>query len=240
MRKQLFNILALVALSGATLFLASAEVHARDKNLLVSSFQDLEVLGEIQVVVTDGKTPKATASGDQNMLSRLKVERSGSTLRLRLQDRSSFGRNVGVTPLIVKISNRQLRNIRVQGNATVSVNTLSQSGISALEILGSGTLNVENVKADQLNIAIFGNGVISIQSGTARISRVNLEGAAKVDAAGFTSKSLELSQGGSSSTAMLVSERSVIKNTGAGTIIIGGDGRCDVTNTGSAAITCGK
>ena len=94
-----FWALALLAVAG------TGPAQAVERKLLVASFENIQVIGDIDVTVQTGKSPSAIAKGDKRMLESLKLERVGTTLRVRLQDIVNNNKGVPITgPLQVTLT----------------------------------------------------------------------------------------------------------------------------------------
>ncbi len=212
---------------------------AASKTLLVGGFQDIVIDGDMQVVVVTGKTPSGTATGDLRMLDRLRLERQSDAITVRMQRPPSNDNAVRITePLIVTISTRSLRNIVLRGNAKLKVNAVSQYDGSRIYLDGGGEINIDQLKADTLDVTLSGQGKLRISGGTARASNVLIQGASVYDAANLKTRSLMLNQNGNATSSAQVEEGATISNEGAGNITITGRAECFIRKAGFAVISC--
>lgn len=213
--------------------------NATERKFLMGSFQDIVIDGDMHVNIITGKSPSAKASGDRRMLDSLKLVRVGKTMTVRIHDIINNEKGVPISePLIITLTNREVRNITVRGNAKLSVSEINQPYGSTIRMNGGGEINVGKMEVDNLAITLFGNGKLNIASGAADDSRVEIRGAAEFMATGLKSRVLRLTHDGNATTKITVAEKSDIFNDGSGSITIGGTGLCFIRKAGMAAIDC--
>ena len=232
---------AFTILSAAALAMLPNAAGAIERKLLVASFENIVVIGDITVSVQTGKSPSAKASGDKRVLDSLKLERVGTTLRIRLQDIINNDKGTPITqPLRVTLTTQQIRDMTLSGNGQLTVSEIRQSDASRLLIAGGGKVIIGRVIADQFSANINGNGQVDIGGGIVRDSRVTIVGAGEYQAAKLQARKLRLEHNGNAKSVATVSEGTEIYNRGSGNITIGGAGTCFIKLAGNAAINCAK
>ncbi|MEP7351412.1 MAG: DUF2807 domain-containing protein [Sphingorhabdus sp.] len=241
-RKARDAFAGLTALSALIISLALPQTAgAIERKLLVASFENIVVIGDMTVVVETGKSPSAKASGDKRLLDSLKLERTGNTLRVRLQDIINNDRNRPITePVRLVLTTQHIRDITVSGNGQITVSEVKQPNTARILIAGGGSVSVGRLAADHFTADINGNGKIDIASGVVRDGRVTIIGAGEYQAARVQTRKLRLEHNGNASTAATVSEGTEIFNRGSGNITIGGEGTCFIKLAGTAVINCAK
>ncbi len=223
----------------AAVLLSPQSVAAADRTYLMGSFDDIIVIGDMQVNLTTGKAPSAKASGDPRMLDALRIERTGRTLKIRMQQVLNNDKAVPAKePLIVNIANARVRNIALRGNAVIKVNAIEEQAQAQIGINGGGEIQVGKLNADTLAVDLSGPGNISVVSGRVRSSRVIIQGTGTYAAPGLSTRTLRLTQNGNANSSASVEEKADILNTGAGSIQITGKGLCFISKAGDATITC--
>lgn len=232
-------------LSAAMLFAAASlgaqPASAVERKLLIASFENIQIIGDINVTVQTGKSPSAIASGDKRVLESLKLERIGMTLRVRLQDIVNNNKGVPITqPLQVTLTTQAIKDITLSGNGTLKVSQVKQPNLTRMLIAGNGSVSIGSLIADQFSANINGNGKIEIASGLTRDARVTINGAGTFEGAGLKMRKLRLEHIGNAVSTATVEEGTDIYNRGSGNITIGGNGTCLVKLAGSAAINCAK
>ncbi len=222
--------------------LVSVPSAAATKSFLIGNFDELTVDGDIAVVIDNDKAPSAKATGDQAMLDALRFESSGGRLRIRLQQYEAQPRKANAgAPLLINIGARGLIRIGASGSASIKVNQMrAGSGTATLRLTGPGSISVDKLESDRVNVLLSGSGGISIGSGKARIGQFSLSGPGSIAAKGLALQQADVNQRGSSKTELTVSDRVDISNLGAGEINISGKATCFIRQSGQARITCAK
>lgn len=233
-----------IAAIGAALLAGGASAQAGkpiERKLLVASFENIVVIGDISVSVQTGKAPSAIAGGDKRVLESLKLERVGTTLRVRLQDVVNNDRGVPITsPLRLKLTTQAIRDITLSGNGTLTVSEVKQQNLARLLIAGNGSVSIGRLVADQFTANINGNGKIDLGGGTVRDARVTIDGAGGFEGAKVQTRKLRIEHIGNAISTATVAEGTEIYNRGTGNITIGGKGTCFIKEAGGAAINCAK
>lgn len=222
-------------------FAFASPANAVERKLLVASFENIVVIGDIDVSVETGKPVSAKASGDRRVLDLLKLERTGTTLRVRVLDLPNNEKGVPITqPLRVMLTTPVLQNVVLSGNGVIAISSIKQNEAAKIVIEGNGKVTAQNVTADQLMADINGNGQIEIGGGLVRDARVTIIGAGEYRGAKLSARKLRLEHNGNATSSATVAEGTDIYNRGSGNINIGGKGTCFIKLAGRAAINCAK
>lgn len=233
-----------IGVLAATLLAGSATGQANkpiERKLLVASFENIVVIGDITVSVQTGKSPSAVASGDKRVLESLKLERIGRTLRVRLQDVVNNAKGVPITlPLRVTLTTQAIKDLTLSGNGKLTVSEVKQQALVRLLIAGNGSISIGRLISDQFSATINGNGKIDLGGGAVRDGRVTIDGAGSFDGAKAQMRKLRLEHIGNAISNATVEEGTEIFNQGTGNITIGGKGTCFIKQAGNAAINCAK
>lgn len=230
----------------ATLLLFSSAAPAQtdkaiERKLLVGSFENIVVIGDISVSVVTGKAPSAFASGDKRMLDSLKLERVGTTLRVRMQDIINNNRGVPITaPLRVTLTTQGIKDVTLSGNGALTISEVKQPNLVRMLLAGNGAISIGKLVADQYSAAINGNGKIELGAGTVRDANVIIEGAGVFQGEKVRTRKLRLEHVGNAISTATVEEGTDIYNRGSGNITVGGKGTCFIKQAGAASINCAK
>lgn len=215
--------------------------QAIERKLLVASFENIVVIGDIDVAVTTGKSPSAIASGDKRVLESLKLERVGNTLRVRLQDIINNNKGVPITePVKVVLTTQAIRDITVSGNSTLAISDVRQTNLVRMLLVGNGSVKIGSLTTDAFSATINGNGKIDVGGGAVRDAKVTIDGGGGFEGAKVKMRKLRLEHIGNATSTATVEEGTDIYNRGSGNITIGGKGTCFIKEAGGAAINCAK
>ena len=221
--------------------LAPQPAGAAERRLLVASFENIVVIGDISVTVQTGKSVTGKASGDKRVLDSLKLERTGTTLRIRLQDIINNDKGRPITePLRVVLTTQQIRDMTLSGNGALTISEVRQPDAARMLIAGGGSITISRLVSDKFSANINGNGRIDIGGGLVRDSRVTIIGAGEYQGSKLQARKLRLEHNGNAISSATVEEGTEIYNRGSGNITIGGRGTCFIKLAGAAAISCAK
>jgi hypothetical protein len=190
MGRGAFAVIAAMLLGSGAVAQAGKPI---ERKLLVASFENIVVIGDISVTVQTGKAPSAIARGDKRVLESLKLERVGTTLRVRLQDIINNSKGVPITaPLSVALSTQDIKDITLSGNGNLAISEVKQQDLVRMLIAGNGSVTIGRLIADQLTATIDGNGKINVGGGTVRDGRVTIDGAGGFEGAKVQMRKLRL------------------------------------------------
>ena len=229
---------AAVIAAVATMLLPQA-AQAEKRKLLVGGFKDIVIDGDMRVVVNTGKGPSGVATGDRRILDLLKLNRVSEVLYIRVQRPPNNENSVRIKePLIITLTNRDIRNITLRGNARLQISTIKHVGPSRIQLNGGGSIKIGAMDVDQLDVALFGTGSIDFGGGAVRQTDLRIQGSPIYGGANLTSRKFNLILVGNATVSALVNEGAIISNEGAGNITITGKGNCLIRKAGSAIIVC--
>jgi Putative auto-transporter adhesin, head GIN domain len=219
--------------------LAQSYAHAAEKKLMVGSFENLTVFGDMEVNIVPGTGSSAKASGDPWLLDLLRIERSSDAVVIRLRQQANDTKSQRVTqPLILTLTNQRLKDVTLTGNARIHIGNLITQNLSQISLYGGGSVEVDDVRADKLFVTVNGAGQVKIGGGSVRTSVLEMLGSGNYDAEKLKARKFELDQDGNGTTKAFAEESAAISASGSGNISITGKAECFITKAGSTLITC--
>ena len=228
--------------AGLASALAAAPLAAADRSILIGSFEELLIEGDMKVILDNMKSPSAKVSGDQQLIDAVKVVRNGLTVRVYIQEYE--GQELRKTirePLVIRLGGRNISRISVEGSANLEANQIKAVGRPAsIRLSGPGSITIARIESDKLDVNVGGSGAVNLNAGQVRSARFKADGTGTITAPNLSIQQATLTQSGNVSTHLLVNQTVEISNTGAGVIKIDGKATCFIRQPGSARITCGK
>ncbi len=211
---------------------------AAERNFSISSFEDIRILGSVNVFITTDRGVSASAEAEnREILDRVLLRRNGGQLIVSVKpfsgDNSRFSAE---EPVTVTLSTYVVKTITHSGSGTVSLDKLGGRDPRA-RLTGFGVLTINDVEGDTLNVAMNGGGQI-VMAGEAKKGTIQLLGSSIFDGSQLTYETLELVQRGPASSHIFVEREANISNSGTGMIQIDGRPNCSVKSGGSAQIIC--
>jgi hypothetical protein len=221
----------------ATLLLSSAS-QAAERKFSIFGFDDIRIGNGVDVVLTSGKGPSARAEGaTREILDRVSLQKNGKQLVVSVRPKSLDKSNYEAdAPVTLYLSSYAIENLTHLGSGMVTLDKLSGRSPN-VRLGGFGTLRIDAVKADQLDVAMTGGGQLTM-AGEAVAARLELQGASIFESPGLEVEKLTLVQRGPVSSHLAVEREANISNFGTGRIEIDGRPNCTVRTDGSAEIIC--
>lgn len=224
----------------AALLGLAAPANAADRRFAVGSFDRVRVDGPFDVRITTGASPRASVSGDGDLVERVDIAAEGNTLVVRARrDRwAERPTKAATTPLTVTLSTPALATIVVLAGARVRVNRMVAPRI-ALSVGGSGTIAVAGIVSDRLTATLIGAGGLTL-AGRAGVALLSTNGPGSIDAAGLQADDLTVRLDGNGETKVAARYTATITNVGIGRVIVAGSPKCVVKADAGGPVSCGR
>jgi hypothetical protein len=233
MIRRMNRIIAFVAAA-----LSAAPAAAADRAYPVTDFDRIQVEGPFEVTLATGQSSHVRASGAADALERVSIEVEGRTLRIRA-NASAWGGTPGRSPGPIRIeaSTRELSKASVLGSGSLSIDKARGLRLD-LALGGNGRLTVGTLDTDNLIVDLLGSGRITL-GGHAKQMHATVKGSGDIIGASLAADDLQLTAD-TAGTVTLGSARSAkIVATGSGDVTVGGSPACTVDNKGAGRIRCG-
>lgn len=211
---------------------------AAERQFSLFGFDDIRIGNGVNVILTSGKGPSARAEGEsRELLDRVSLQRNGKQLVVSVRPKSLNGEKYDDDrPVTLYLSSFAINSVSHLGSGRVTLDKLAGRN-PRVRLSGFGTLHIDAIKADRLDMAMTGGGQVTI-AGDVRDARVELQGASIFESPAFTVEKLTLIHRGPASSRMKVTREAAITNNGTGRIDIAGKPNCSVKTDGAASIVC--
>lgn len=229
-----FAIAALLVLT------AAFPAEAAERRFAVGSFDRVRVDGPFDVQIVTGASPRATVTGDGDVVERIDIDTEGNTLVVRARrDRWAERPNKAATaPPRVTLSTPSLATIAVLAGAAVRVNRMVAPRIT-LSVGGSGTIAVAGIVSDRLSATLIGSGGLTL-AGRAGVTTLSTNGPGSIDATGLQANDLTVRLDGNGETKAAARFTATIVNVGIGRVIVAGSPKCVVKADAGGPVSCGR
>ncbi len=170
--------------------------NSKSEKRNVSDFTGVDAGGAMTVEITAQKDFSVEVEADDNLLSLIKTEVSGGTLKISMKDRIS-----------------PKNKIRIK---------ISMPELNDLDISGATNALVSNVKTDSLRLEASGASKISV-NGEANSLESDASGASSIDAVNLKVEDAEVEASGASNTTVSATNKLKADASGASTIYYTGE-----------------
>ena len=219
---------------------AASAASAAEHGYSIQDFDRIRVEGPYEVHVRVGPPATARAQGPQTALDRLSVTSNDGMLVIR-PDHNGWGGWPGgqsEAKVVVTVTTRGLRSVALAGSGALDVDRMRAPEIQ-VGVTGSGDVSVGAVDADAVQLSIAGSGDIRIAGRTKQV-RANVQGSGDIDAANLGAQDVIVAAAGSGDLALAASRSAKITSAGSGDVAVTGTASCTVSRVGSGDVSCGR
>lgn len=201
----------------------------------VGSFDSLRAAGSDTVRVVRGPNPGVVASGPAEVLDRLDVSVSGTTLVLS-RKRSWIGWSThGAT---ITVTTPGIRSAELAGSGDVDVDLVDGANFEG-RLAGSGKLRLLSVLSGSTKLDLAGSGDISA-SGKSESLALAIAGSGNIDAKGLESQTADVAVRGSGNVTATAQRSAAVNLSGSGNATVYGTETCTISKSGSGEARCRK
>jgi hypothetical protein len=224
--------------AGCAIVRGSGKVETETRG--VSGFTKVELAGVGELRITSGDTEGLTVTADDNVLPFISTEVKGDTLVISLEDRGMPITLTSASDIVYRLSVRDLAGVKVSGSGTVRVDGLKTDDLE-IEVSGSGTVQASRLDVTQLRYILSGSGKASM-SGAAKNLSVDINGSGSLDAAELEATGAYVEINGSGRATVWVKDVLDARVSGSGDIRYYGTPRVnqDVSGSGNVRSLGGK
>jgi hypothetical protein len=233
-----------LSLIAAVLLCVPAPSHAQTiqtKRFGLSSFERVEVQGDMIVEISSSPSISAVAEGTSDALDTLSLEVRERTLVIRHAFEGAYGQRQrqgqGVGLVRIRLTAQNLSAVSLAGSGALRVEGLRGPSIQ-LVVDGAGSIHAGIPDGASINTRAVGSGSISL-TGRARSLNAVTNGAASINAASLSVRDLTVQAVGSGASSFAASGTANIFAMGSANVSVSGQPRCTVRNAGAGTIACG-
>ena len=228
--------LALIPLSACGSAGTTAGGMDTSRSFPVGSFDVIRAAGSDNVHVVRGPNASVVASGPADVLDKLDVSVSGSTLNLSRRSGGLFTMQThGAT---ITVTTPMLRSVELAGSGDMDVDQ-ADGGSFEGRVAGSGRLKLANVVSGSAKLDIAGSGGISA-SGKTETAAIGVSGSGDIDARGLEAQTADIAVRGSGDVVATAHRTAAVNIAGSGNATVHGTDTCTISKTGSGEARCRK
>jgi Putative auto-transporter adhesin, head GIN domain len=235
-RISLWMLAPTVALMGCTrVQVNTSNAGTTTKTFSETGFKQLKVLSADDVEVTIGKTFSVSATGPQKLLDKLELKTEGDVLTIDRKADDGSVISIGSGPKI-RITMPAVSAVFVEGSGSVSVDSITGDQLQ-VDVTGSGEFAVADLQIKNLEATIEGSGDATF-AGSVASTKVSVAGSGSFQAEKLTAGIAAIEVDGSGDAALRVTGSASGALRGSGNITIRGTRDCDISEDGSGNVDC--
>jgi hypothetical protein len=219
--------------------LLASPAAADQRRIGLTSFDRIEISGDMVVEVRADHRISATVEGSRDALDSLEVVVDNRVLRIRQLSMGTFGPRRGdAGPVTIRVAAQNLSGLSMQGAGRVSVDGL-RGRETRLWLNGPGQLDVRNIATDNLTIRSGGNGTLTL-AGRALNAAASINGGGTVEASALAVQDLRVTTVGTGTSRFAAVRTAEVTAGGNGGVTVTGNPRCTVRNISGGTVMCGR
>lgn len=192
---------------------------------------ELVLAGPDKVIVSEGDKLDIDVSGDTKAVSLVRFTLKDGTLGV-LRAKGKW-ENTGRA--VIRVSMPVPKSITIAGSG--SVDAARMAGDADINILGSGSLKVAELKAGKADVTVAGSGSVSAAGSADRLD-LNIVGSGKADLAGVQVERADITVAGAGDASFSSDGKIDATILGSGTVRVIGRATCEVNSMGSGKVIC--
>ncbi len=198
----------------------------------VSGFDGVELYGVGRLIVRQTGTESLTIEGDDNIVPIVKVDVSGGTLRIGLENNEQIRPRL---PLVFNVTANILSGLHLSGVGSIEADDIRADDFET-RISGAGNTRLGNLAASNLRVVVSGAGDFAV-SGNTTTQEVVLSGAGSYRAGNLQSRNASVRASGAGSATVRVSDSLNASLSGAGSVRYYGSPMVQQHKSGVGSIT---
>lgn len=218
------------------LLVTGSAALADTRNFTVTTFDQLEVRGAVDVTVETGVAPYARVIGPARAIPQIDIDQNGRIMTVGV-NRSAWGANPtdGGEPLRVEIGTPSLDRASISGPGRLRIESIETDEFSLI-LGGSGHAEVGAMDVERLTVGIAGAASMRL-SGEALEASVLVRGLSSLQAADLNVRDLDLAVDGNGLVRITATNSVDLETRGAGDVVLEGRPACTLQIDGPTRVT---
>ena len=187
--------------------------------------------GPDKIVIKTGKSLKINVEGDDEAVERIRFTNSDGTLGV-LRQGSDWGSSGSA---VINVTMPAPKSLTIAGSG--SIDAASLAGQAEANLLGSGSIAVKKITAEQLEVAIMASGSIEA-AGSADKLELSIMGSGGAEMPALKVDAADVTVAGSGSAAFASDGKVKASIMGSGSVRVVGRAECEVSSMGSGSLKC--
>lgn len=219
------------------LLLVAAPAAAEERTLPIADFDRIVVEGPFAVRLTRAATTRAVVSGGRGSVDGVSVEVQGQTLRIRRNPSAwSSDPRVRAAPAQVMLSGRTLRSARLVGTGSLDIEGVEGQRLD-LAVDGSGRIRAAGLRVDRISAGLRGAGSITLAGAAEQLS-AEIQGGGDFDARALQVEDATVTAATTGAVALNVRRTVAVTASGLGEVDVDGPAACTVRGPSAGSVRC--
>jgi len=148
------------------------------ENREVSTYDEISVNGNIDVVLVEGKEGRIAVKAEENLLEYIEISVAKNTLKIKNKDRTEL-RPTKWKNILITVPAQDLNKLTLNGSGEIEGNITLREDRIKLQVNGSGDMDID-VIANDVKAMINGSGDITL-SGKTNVFEATVNGSGDIE-----------------------------------------------------------
>lgn len=231
----LFALLSVSTLADATESRHNKPFHAVRQDQQVRNFNGVAIGGSIKAIIKIGSEESIRFEGDQEAISKLKVEVKDGILSVKPDNKwNDWGKKFGNTKIVAYITAKRINSLTMGGSGSIEMESPVNTTELSTTIGGSGSITAK-VSLKKLTSVIGGSGNIQIEGKTDEFN-VTIGGSGSVKGKELSAEKVTARISGSGTVYVTANKNINAVISGSGTVHYSGNASVEKTVVGSGGV----
>jgi len=200
----------------------------------VSGFDSVSLDGVGEMTIVVGQTEALVVEGDDNLVERVKSEVRDGVLHISLEPGSLPGIQPSI-PFKYQVTLTTLNGVELAGAGTIDIQSLETDSLD-IQSSGAGKILVHDLKANLLSVLMDGAGGCEIEAGTVERQKLEINGLGSYNAPNLKSTTADVQISGAGGATLWVSENLDVVINGSGKVSYFGSPQVQFENSGAGTV----
>ncbi|WP_022825256.1 head GIN domain-containing protein [Hymenobacter norwichensis] len=222
----------------SALLLAGFTATAARETREVYTFNQVTLAGSATVILVQGSPQKVVVDAQPEDLTHLETAVSSNRLRIGTKQEKgmSWSNYKFKGPVTVYVTVPSVNALTVSGSGRMKAADGVKAQELALNVSGSGTLDLGPVQTEELQTTVSGSGNVSLGAGTAPRQSVSISGSGSLQAAKVRSNVCNVRISGSGNCRLNATETLDARISGSGNVYVTGGAKVSSSTAGSGRV----
>jgi len=143
----------------------------------VSGFDGIELAGVGKLIVQQTGAESLSIEGDDNIVPKIKTEVVGGKLVIRMDEKGTINPKL---PIFYNVTVRDIKSLELSGAGSIEADNLKADNFETY-VTGAGTVTLRNIGGSNLRVSMPGAGYV-VMSGNVDTQSVTISGAGRYKA----------------------------------------------------------
>jgi len=213
-----FAFISLTVVSACANTLITGNHQVTKQNRAVSSFDEIEVTGGFEIVLTQSDKESLNIEADNNLLELIETKVNNNVLYISTKNDVEINHYKKMT---INLSVKSLRKMRVSGAIDLSTTNQLKTDLLKINISGAANINVD-IATKILDVDVSGAGNINFQGQSTDV-RMDLSGAGKVSSLKLVADNFIIDVSGVGAAKVYAKEKLNVNISGIGSVSYAGN-----------------